>query len=151
MELLFAGYHTTASSACTLVIQLGKYPNVTEKLREALESETCPISPGYSRSMSRVKASDISRFLLSKPKQFSTEGKLPCLPEDSPSTATKAPTMFLKQQSVIDGPYSESLRYHKYLDNVLKEVLRIAPPIGGGYRKVLQSFELNVSVICRLF
>ncbi len=30
-----------------------------------------------------------------------------------------------------------------YLEQVLKEVMRIIPPVGGGFRKAIQSFELN--------
>lgn len=33
----------------------------------------------------------------------------------------------------------------KYLNSVLKEVLRLCPPAGGGFRKALHSFELGVS------
>ncbi len=32
-----------------------------------------------------------------------------------------------------------------YLDKVIKEVLRMSPPIGGGYRQVLRTFQLGVS------
>lgn len=36
-----------------------------------------------------------------------------------------------------------------YLDCVIKEVLRLFTPISGGYRTVLQTFELDVSIaIC---
>lgn len=33
-----------------------------------------------------------------------------------------------------------------YLDCVIKEVLRLFTPISGGYRTVLQTFELDVSI-----
>lgn len=33
----------------------------------------------------------------------------------------------------------------RYLDCVIKEVLRLLPPVSGGYRTALQTFELNVS------
>lgn len=36
-----------------------------------------------------------------------------------------------------------------YLDAVVKEVLRVAPPVGGGYRKALQTFEIDVSISLR--
>ena len=32
-----------------------------------------------------------------------------------------------------------------YLNAVVKEVLRVAPPVGAGYRKALQTFEIDVS------
>lgn len=34
----------------------------------------------------------------------------------------------------------------QYLDCVIKEVLRLFTPISGGYRTVLQTFELDVSI-----
>lgn len=39
----------------------------------------------------------------------------------------------------------ETLNKMKYLNNVVKEAIRITPPIGGGYRKVLKTFEIDVS------
>ena len=35
----------------------------------------------------------------------------------------------------------------EYVDCVVKEILRVAPPVGGGYRKALETFEVNVSII----
>ncbi|XP_063433670.1 cytochrome P450 26A1-like [Mytilus trossulus] len=37
----------------------------------------------------------------------------------------------------------ETLNKMKYLNNVVKEAIRITPPIGGGYRKVLKTFEID--------
>ena len=36
-----------------------------------------------------------------------------------------------------------------YLNAVVKEVLRLCPPAGGGFRKALKSFELGVSFACQ--
>jgi cytochrome P450 len=41
----------------------------------------------------------------------------------------------------------ETLESMPYLNNVMKEVLRVYPPIGGGYRKVLKTFVVNVSAM----
>jgi cytochrome P450 len=38
----------------------------------------------------------------------------------------------------------ERLGRLQYLDCVVKEVLRILPPVSGGYRTALQTFELDV-------
>lgn len=38
-----------------------------------------------------------------------------------------------------------SLNKLEYVKCAVKEVLRILPPSGGGYRKALQTFEINVS------
>lgn len=37
----------------------------------------------------------------------------------------------------------EDLKQMEYLEQVLKEVLRIAPPVGGGFREVIQTCEIN--------
>lgn len=41
----------------------------------------------------------------------------------------------------------ETLNKMKYLTNVVKEAIRITPPVGGGYRKVLQTFEIEVIML----
>lgn len=38
----------------------------------------------------------------------------------------------------------------RYIDCVVKEVLRVLPPVSGGYRTALQTFELDVSFSKRL-
>ncbi|MEM9215963.1 MAG: cytochrome P450 [Cyanobacteria bacterium P01_F01_bin.150] len=40
-------------------------------------------------------------------------------------------------------PTPEELKQMPYLDNVLQEVLRFIPPVGGGFRKVLKDCEFN--------
>ncbi|MBE9008714.1 cytochrome P450 [Pseudanabaenaceae cyanobacterium LEGE 13415] len=37
----------------------------------------------------------------------------------------------------------EDLKQMEYLEQVLKEVLRILPPVGGGFREVIQECEIN--------
>ncbi|WP_322745551.1 cytochrome P450 [Plectonema radiosum] len=38
---------------------------------------------------------------------------------------------------------SENLKQMTYLDQVIKEVLRLIPPVGGGFRQVIESCEFN--------
>lgn len=44
----------------------------------------------------------------------------------------------------VDNFKPEVLSKLSYLDCVYKEILRISPAIGGSYRRVLQTFELEV-------
>jgi len=37
----------------------------------------------------------------------------------------------------------EGIKQMTYLEQVLKEVMRIIPPVGGGFREVIESFEFN--------
>lgn len=37
----------------------------------------------------------------------------------------------------------EDLKQMEYLEQVLKEVLRVMPPVGGGFREVIQACEIN--------
>lgn len=39
----------------------------------------------------------------------------------------------------------EQLGQLSYLDHVIREVLRLLPPVSGGYRTAQQTFELDVS------
>lgn len=48
-----------------------------------------------------------------------------------------------QQISCTGGLKSEHLKQMTYLDQILKEVLRIIPPVGGGFRSVIQTCEFN--------
>lgn len=49
-----------------------------------------------------------------------------------------------EQETLGNPPLTlESLKRMSYLDQVLKEVLRFTPPVGGGFRTVLQTCEFN--------
>ncbi len=44
----------------------------------------------------------------------------------------------------ISNPFTlENLKQMTYLDQVLKEVLRFIPPVTGGFREVIETFEFN--------
>ena len=48
-----------------------------------------------------------------------------------------------QQQLGFSQLTTENLKQMTYLDQVIKEVLRIIPPVGGGFREVIQPFEFN--------
>ncbi|RZM82925.1 cytochrome P450 [Leptolyngbya iicbica] len=49
-----------------------------------------------------------------------------------------------EQAAFAEAPLTlETLKQMTYLDQVLREVLRLVPPVGGGFRTVLQTCELN--------
>ncbi|MBD2295696.1 cytochrome P450 [Anabaena sphaerica FACHB-251] len=48
-----------------------------------------------------------------------------------------------QQITCTDMLTSEHLKQMTYLDQILKEVLRVIPPVGGGFREVIQSCEFN--------
>jgi cytochrome P450 len=49
-----------------------------------------------------------------------------------------------QQQWLAEEPLTlEQLKQMSYLEQVLKEVLRLIPPVGGGFRQVLQSCDIN--------
>lgn len=55
-------------------------------------------------------------------------------------------TRDLRDAELLNGELPpERLSQLPYLRKVVKELLRFAPPYGGGYRKVLKTFELEVS------
>lgn len=49
-----------------------------------------------------------------------------------------------EQQAFADQPLTlETLKQMTYLDQTLREVLRLIPPVGGGFRKVLETCEME--------
>jgi cytochrome P450 len=49
-----------------------------------------------------------------------------------------------EQQRFVNSEFSlDSLKEMTYLEQVLKEVLRLIPPVGGGFRQVIESCEFQ--------
>ncbi|MEO1341331.1 MAG: cytochrome P450 [Cyanobacteria bacterium J06635_13] len=48
-----------------------------------------------------------------------------------------------KQLNILGTPTLEDFKAMTYLDWVLKEVLRLVPPVGGGFRKTIATFEFG--------
>ncbi len=92
IEMLFAGYKTSASAMTSIVLHLTKNPRVKHKLVHELRE---------------------SGLLGDHTEQCITYRKL------------------------------QSCSYLRY---VIKEVLRLCPPVGGGFRKTLKTIEIGVSL-----
>ncbi|XP_056333544.1 cytochrome P450 26B1 [Danio aesculapii] len=139
VELIFAAHSTTASASTSLILQLLRHPDVSERARAELESEGL-ITDGHGHCRSRCNGNAISeegeaaekstgdwRSAINKAACFEAGDK-----EEGRRSRTHVPYLSLEKLSQLS-----------YLDCVVKEVLRFLPPVSGGYRTVLQTFELN--------
>ncbi|XP_043118353.1 cytochrome P450 26B1 [Puntigrus tetrazona] len=139
VELIFAAHSTTASASTSLILQLLRHPDVSERARAELESEgLIGDSHGYCRS--RCHGNVISEESDAAEKSTS-EWRSPM----NKTTCFEAGDKEEVRRSRTHVPYLslEKLSQLSYLDCVVKEVLRFLPPVSGGYRTVLQTFELN--------
>jgi len=164
VELIFAAHSTTASASTSLVLQLLRHPAVAERARAELHAhglgaESCSPAP---RSSKRKDSADVTET-----KRLSNGGspKLEQSPEQTPDqnqdqtldqTPDQGQTLDQSQdqgRAVGTVPYltMDRLGQLRYLDCVVKEVLRFLPPVSGGYRTALQTFELDVSYTSLLF
>lgn len=116
VELIFAAHSTTASAATSLVLQLLHHPEVVERVRVELEAQ---------------------KLCYNLPSQA-------CGQEKDQSTNLLRGT-FPQSQSNASNLSLDKLNQLHYIDCVIKEVLRFLPPVSGGYRTALQTFELDVS------
>ncbi|KAL7873729.1 hypothetical protein AOLI_G00128000 [Acnodon oligacanthus] len=140
VELIFAAHSTTASAATSLILQLMRHPDVAERVRAELEAEgliteargSCRLRCGEGSGMRSkfekcVDQEEVCLELKTKP----LLDKTTCL-EEGHHSRTHVPYLSI-----------EKLNQLGYLDCVVKEVLRYLPPVSGGYRTVLQTFELD--------
>ncbi|KAG1972867.1 cytochrome P450 26B1 [Pimephales promelas] len=139
VELIFAAHSTTASASTSLILQLLRHPDVCRRAGAELESEGL-ISDAHGSCRSRCYGNIISEESDAAEKSTSEyrskTNKSMCFEEGEKEEGCRSRTHV---------PYLslEKLSQLSYLDCVVKEVLRFLPPVSGGYRTVLQTFELN--------
>ncbi|XP_041865527.1 cytochrome P450 26C1 isoform X2 [Melanotaenia boesemani] len=129
VELIFAAHSTTASASTSLVLQLLRHPAVVERARAELEAEGLGYESNQGRSPSciametEVEAAELETTRLLD--SLSANDSFPC------------------PRSHIPYLSLEKLSQLRYIDCVVKEVFRFLPPVSGGYRTALQTFELD--------
>ncbi|XP_072293477.1 cytochrome P450 26C1 [Eucyclogobius newberryi] len=129
VELIFAAHSTTASASTSLILQLLRHPAVVERARAELEAEglgyethqgSCPVS-----MTTETEDTSESTHLLNGGSQ------------------QPRPELHEMPRSHIPHLSLEKLSQLRYMDCMVKEVLRYLPPVSGGYRTALQTFELD--------
>lgn len=163
IELIFAAFFTTASASTSLILLLLKHPSAIEKIRQELVShelypqhQNCPMAPcpGTGRDSEQ-------QLLTTASDAHEDQLQLPDLTEETELGGGCSPNLpaLLEPMHPPSSPQPrgcrcpldislEQLSRLRYLDCVVKEVLRVLPPVSGGYRTALQTFELDVSA-CR--
>lgn len=145
MELIFAAHSTTASASTSLILQLMRHSEVTERARAEVEAEGLIVdAPSSCCLCSNENSNKCSNSEAEKCTNDMTRPSLKTKPMLNKTSCQDRPE---NHRSRINVPYLslEKLNQLCYLDCVVKELLRFLPPVSGGYRTVLQTFELNVS------
>lgn len=134
VELIFAAHSTTASASTSLVLQLLHHPVVVEKARVELEAEDLGYESHRSQSPSGVTVETEDAGAADMETTCLLNGGCTNLSDEFPRSLSHIPYLNLDKLSQLC-----------YIDCVVKEVLRFLPPVSGGYRTALQTFELDVS------
>lgn len=146
VELIFAAHSTTASASTSLILQLIRHPEVVERARAELEAEgliadmqgSCLCCNEGSITSSNCEAEK-------SPNEGTLQPGLKSSPLLDKVTCSEVRDRQEGHRSWLHAPYLslEKVNQLGYLDCVVKELLRFLPPVSGGYRTVLQTFELN--------
>nr|QLC36659.1 cytochrome P450 26B-like [Kryptolebias hermaphroditus] len=129
VELIFAAHSTTASASTSLILQLLCHPAVVEKARVELDAEGL----GYQQNQSH----NSSCVTVEKEQDDAETTHL------LNSYGQNAGDEFPRSKSHIPYLTLDKLSQLQYIDCIVKEVLRFLPPVSGGYRTALQTFELD--------
>lgn len=133
VELIFAAHSTTASASTSLILQLLRHPAVVERARIELEAEGLGYESNSSHSPSGVAT---------EKEEDAADTETTCLLNGGCQNHSNG---FPQSQSHMPYLSLDKLSQLRYVDCVVKEVLRFLPPVSGGYRTALQTFELDVS------
>ncbi|XP_026211849.1 cytochrome P450 26B1 [Anabas testudineus] len=133
VELIFAAHSTTASAATSLVLQLLRHPAVVQRARIELETEELGYNSHNSHSQSGISMEKEETAVVTETTCLLNGGCQNHIDDDG----------FPQSQSHIPCLSLDKLSQLRYVDCIVKEVLRFLPPVSGGYRTVLQTFELD--------
>ncbi|KAM6996899.1 LOW QUALITY PROTEIN: cytochrome P450 26C1 [Tautogolabrus adspersus] len=134
VELIFAAHSTTASASTSLVLQLLRHPAVVERAKVELEAEGL----GY-ESHSSPNLSGVTK----EKEEDAADTEITCLLNGDCQNHQNHSDGFPQSHSHIPYLSLDKLSQLRYVDCVVKEVLRFLPPVSGGYRTALQTFELD--------
>ncbi|XP_064790189.1 cytochrome P450 26B1 isoform X2 [Oncorhynchus masou masou] len=145
VELIFAAHSTTASASTSLILQLLRHPAVVEKAQIELESEGLGYDAHSAHSCSSKENGPKCPLAVEQGEHRPLDAEATplmngnrtfhCAPdenEEAPCSRSHIPCLTMEKLSQL-----------RYIDCVVKEVLRFLPPVSGGYRTVLQTFELD--------
>ncbi|XP_034537963.1 cytochrome P450 26B1 [Notolabrus celidotus] len=134
VELIFAAHSTTASASTSLVLQLLRHQAVVERARVELEAEGLSHDSHTSHKPSSVTT---------EKEGDAADTEITCLLNGGCHNHQNHSNGFPPSQSHIPTLSLDKLSQLRYIDCVVKEVLRFLPPVSGGYRTALQTFELD--------
>ncbi|TNN73556.1 Cytochrome P450 26C1 [Liparis tanakae] len=135
VELIFAAHSTTASASTSLILQLLRHPAVVERARAELEAEGLGHESHGGRGPSGVP--------VEKEEDAAADTETSRLLSGGCESHQEHRDGFPQSQSHMPYLSLDKLSQLRYVDCVVKEVLRFLPPVSGGYRTALQTFELD--------
>ncbi|XP_034465632.1 cytochrome P450 26C1 [Hippoglossus hippoglossus] len=133
VELIFAAHSTTASASTSLILQLLRHPAVVERAGIELEAEGLGYEPHSGLGSSGATTEKDTDAGVTETTCLLNEVCQNHRDQDG----------FPQSQSHIPYLSLDKLSQLRYVDFVIKEVLRFLPPVSGGYRTALQTFELD--------
>ncbi|KAG9346031.1 hypothetical protein JZ751_007846 [Albula glossodonta] len=158
VELIFAAHSTTASASTSLILQLLKHPSVVEKARHELQLHGLSIGSSCGNRTVLTECGVQRQPTLCENQATEKGGNESiCLGTETTCPLFITGTDYCEpvehsgeqcRDSDLRPPYLnlKKLNQLRYLDCIVKEVLRFLPPVSGGYRTALQTFELDVSM-----
>lgn len=142
VEMLFAGYMTTASIATSAIINLIRHPEVFSKLEDELRRFgllTEQIASNCSNNCVRDELTPAAANGCGS-SQLVRQRR-----QDSDMFNNNSPKTFAGHHNFNENVLTvDALSKMTYLEQFFKETLRIMPPILGGYRLALKTFQLGV-------
>ncbi|XP_048865230.1 cytochrome P450 26B1-like [Brienomyrus brachyistius] len=149
VELIFAAHSTTASASTSLILLLLRHPMVAEKAK--LELTKHGLAPCHQLLLNKgnelVWKTNHSHSRTEKKNHENRTKKVGseiCPPETVYCDPVMDPIKKTSNWGTCHPHLTlEKLSQLRYMNCVVKEVLRFLPPVSGGYRTALQTFELD--------